>query len=33
MIRTPVMDEAEKAGCYFEGELNVVIGKRNAPWT
>jgi hypothetical protein len=30
MIRTPVMDEAEKAGCYFEGELSVVIGKRNS---
>ena len=33
MIRTPVMDEAEKAGCYFEGELNVVIGKSKSPWT
>jgi hypothetical protein len=33
MIRTPVIDEAKKAGYYFEDELNVVIDKRNAPWT
>jgi hypothetical protein len=33
MIRTPVMNEAEKAGCYFEGELNITIGKNESPWT
>lgn len=26
MIRTPLMNEAEGAGCYFEGEINVQIG-------
>jgi hypothetical protein len=31
IIRTPVMDEAERAGCYFEGELDVVIGKSTSP--
>jgi hypothetical protein len=32
MIRTPLMNEAEKAGCYFEGEINVQIGKGKSPW-
>jgi hypothetical protein len=33
MIRTPLMNEAEEAGCYFEGELNVIVGTNKSPWT
>jgi hypothetical protein len=31
MIRTPLMDEAEKGGCYFEGDIKVQIGKGKSP--
>jgi hypothetical protein len=31
MIRTPLMNEAEQAGCYFEGEIDVQIGEGESP--
>ena len=31
IIRTPLMDEAEKSGCSFEGDIKVQLGQGAAP--